>query len=169
MSVCALFVSSSAWSFFLFGPVSFLFGLIFLFLLADFFFRARRVKILQTDRGREYLSDMFNEFCKEKGIQRQLMIPRTSQQNGVAKCRNRAFLDMVRSMMAHANLPISFLGDALLTAAYIPNRVPSKSVTATPYELWHGRKLSLDHLSPWGSASYVHNQTHKYLWPYILL
>ena len=72
-------------------------------------------------------------------------------------------------MTAHANLPISFLGDALLTAAYILNHVPSKSVIATPYEWWRGRKSFLDHLWPWGSASYVHNQTHKYLWPYILL
>ena len=70
----------------------------------------RRVRILRTDRGREYLSDMFKEFCEEKGIQRQLTIPRTPQQNGVAECRNRTFLDMVRSMMAHANLPISFGG-----------------------------------------------------------
>ena len=27
-----------------------------------------RVKILQTDRGREYLFDMFKEFCEEKRI-----------------------------------------------------------------------------------------------------
>jgi len=39
----------------------------------------QRVKILQTDRGHEYLSDMFKEFYEEKGIQRQLMIPRTPQ------------------------------------------------------------------------------------------
>jgi len=37
----------------------------------------RRVKILRIDRGREYLSDIFKEFCQEKGIQRQLTIPRT--------------------------------------------------------------------------------------------
>jgi len=30
----------------------------------------RRVKILRTNRSREYLSDMFKEFCEEKGIQR---------------------------------------------------------------------------------------------------
>jgi len=65
-------------------------------------------------------------------------------------------------MMAHANLPISFWGDARLTAAYILNCVPSKSVVATPYELWHGRKPSLDHLRPWGSASYVQNPNHKH-------
>jgi len=110
----------------------------------------RRVKILRIDRGREYLSDMFKEFCEKKGIQRQLMIPRTPQQNGVAEYRNRTLLDMVRSMMAHADLPISFSGDALHTAAYILNRVHSKSVTATPYKLCHGRKPSLDHLRPCG-------------------
>lgn len=50
---------------------------------------------------------------------------------------------MVRSMMAQANLPVTFWGDALLTAAYILNRVPSKSVPSTPYELWTGRKQDL--------------------------
>ena len=49
----------------------------------------RMVKILRTDRGCEYLSDMFKEFCEEKGIQRQLTIPRTPQQNGVAEHMNR--------------------------------------------------------------------------------
>jgi len=45
----------------------------------------RRVKILQTDRGHEYLLVMFKEFCEEKGIQRQLTIPRTPQQKCVAE------------------------------------------------------------------------------------
>ncbi|XP_075112616.1 uncharacterized protein LOC142182297 [Nicotiana tabacum] len=40
--------------------------------------------------------------------------------------------------MAQANLPISFWGDALLTATYILNKVPSKSVSSTPYELLIG-------------------------------
>jgi len=65
-------------------------------------------------------------------------------------------------MMAHANLPISFRGVALLTTMYIPNRVPRKSVLATPYELRHERKPSLDHLHPWGLAGYVHNPTHEH-------
>jgi len=68
----------------------------------------RRVKILRTDRGCEYLLDMLKEFCEGKGIQRQLTIPRTPQQNGVAEHRNQTLLDMVGLMVAHANLPISF-------------------------------------------------------------
>lgn len=100
--------------------------------------------------------------CDEKGIVRQLTIPGTPQQNGVAEHRNRTLLEMVRSMMAQANLPISFWGDALLTATYVLNRVPSKSVASTPYELWTDRKPSLDYLWPWGSMAYVLDSSHKY-------
>jgi transposase InsO family protein len=46
--------------------------------------------------------------CEEKGILRQLTIPYTPQQNGVAERRNRTLLEMIRSMMVQANLPITF-------------------------------------------------------------
>jgi hypothetical protein len=36
--------------------------------------------------------------------------------------------------------------EALKTTIYILNRVPSKSVPKTPYELWTGREPSLNHL-----------------------
>src|SRR4051812_14444940 len=122
----------------------------------------RKVKTLRTDRGREYLSEQFKELCSERGIVRQLTMPYTPQQNGVAERRNRTLMDMVRSMMAQASLPVSFWGDALLTAAYLLNRVPSKSVELTPYELWTGRKPDLRHLRPWGSAAYVHFTSHPH-------
>ena len=40
-------------------------------------------------------------------------------------------MDMVRSMMSYSDLPNSFWGHALETAAYILNLVPSKSVPTT--------------------------------------
>jgi len=49
----------------------------------------QRVKIFQTDQGREYLPDMFKHFCEGKGIQWKLMILRTPQQNGVAERKNK--------------------------------------------------------------------------------
>ena len=95
-------------------------------------------------------------------MNRQLTIPRTPQQNEVIEKRNRTLLEMVRSMMAQANLPISFWGDALLTVTYILNRVPSKSVATTPYELWMGRKPEISYLRPWGCAGYVHDLSSKF-------
>ncbi|KAM1724420.1 hypothetical protein ACFX11_022864 [Malus domestica] len=62
---------------------------------------------------------------------------------------------MVRSMMSSADLPVTFWGYALYTAAYLLNRIPSKSVSQTPYEIWHGRKPSLNHVKIWGCEAYV--------------
>ena len=59
-------------------------------------------------------------------------------------------------------MSISYLGDVLLTAAYVFNRVPSKSVTSTPFELWTGCKPDLSNLKPWGCTAYVHDSSHKY-------
>lgn len=41
-------------------------------------------------------------------------------------------------------------GEALLTANYLTNRTPSKSVSSTPFEIWCGRKPSFYHLHVWG-------------------
>ena len=69
--------------------------------------------------------------------------------------RNRTLLDMVRSMMSLTDLPLSFWGYALETAAFTLNRTPSKSVETTPYELWFGKKPKLSYLKVWGCDAYV--------------
>jgi hypothetical protein len=53
---------------------------------------------------------------------------------------------MTRSMLLHAKLPKMFWGEAIRTAIYVLNRVTSKSIKLTAYELWIGRKLDLTHL-----------------------
>ena len=88
-------------------------------------------------------------------------MPYTPEQNGVAERRNRTLLEMVRSMMALANLPTSFWGEALLTATYVLNRVPSKSVETTPYEVWSGKTPSLNHFKVWGCVGHVLNPDPK--------
>ena len=72
------------------------------------------MKALRTDRQGENLSEMFKQLYNEKEIKRQLTIPYTPRQNGIVKRRNRTLLDMVRSMMTHANLPISFWGGCFI-------------------------------------------------------
>ncbi|KAK8593024.1 hypothetical protein V6N12_045113 [Hibiscus sabdariffa] len=95
----------------------------------------KSIKALRLDRGGEYLSQDFDELLKECGIVSQLTPPGTPQWNGVSERRNRTLLDMVRSMMSHTELPTSFWGYALETAAFTVNRVPSKSVQKTPHEM----------------------------------
>ena len=78
------------------------------------------------------------------------MYPTLGEKNGVAERRNRTLMDMVRSMMSYSNLPLGLWMEVLKTAIHILNRVPSKSVPKTPYELWTGRMPSLQHFRVWG-------------------
>ena len=59
-------------------------------------------------------------------------------------------MDMVRSMISYSTLPISLWMEVLKTTIHILNRVPSKSVPKTPYELWTKKEPSLNYLCVWG-------------------
>lgn len=48
----------------------------------------KEVVTLRTDRGGEFTSKAFQEYCNEKGIRRHLTAPYTPQQNGVVERRN---------------------------------------------------------------------------------
>ena len=45
-----------------------------------------------------------------------------------------------------------------MIAIYVLNRVPSKTVPTTPYEIWHGKKSSLSHLRTCGCPAHVKRQ-----------
>ena len=113
-----------------------------------------KIKIVRSDRGGEYygrhtpygqVPGPFARFLMENGIVAQYSTPGEPQQNGVAERKNRTLMDMVRSMMSYSTLPINLWMEALKAAIYILNRVPSKSVPKTLYELWTGREPSLNH------------------------
>nr|GEY41395.1 hypothetical protein [Tanacetum cinerariifolium] len=76
--------------------------------------------------------------------------PYTPQHNGVSERRNRTLLNMVRSMMSLATLPLSFWDYALESVARILNMVPTKKVDKTSYELWHGKFPNLSYLKESG-------------------
>ena len=52
-------------------------------------------------------------------------------------------------MISHSTLPKSLWRKALKTATYSVNRVSTKTVVKTPYELWIGKKPSLKHFYVW--------------------
>ncbi|GAU37106.1 hypothetical protein TSUD_278930 [Trifolium subterraneum] len=56
------------------------------------------IQTLRTDRGGEFLSTDFHEFCSNQGIKRQLTAAYTPQQNGVSERKNRTILNMVRKL-----------------------------------------------------------------------
>ena len=50
----------------------------------------------------------------------------TPKQNGLAERKNRHLLEVARALMFSTNVPKHFWGDAVLTACYLINRLPSK-------------------------------------------
>ena len=68
----------------------------------------KHIKAIRSDRGGEYLLRDFKDYLTQNEIVSQLTTPRTPQQNGVAKRRNRTLLEMIRSMMSYSTLHISF-------------------------------------------------------------
>ncbi|WVZ16658.1 hypothetical protein V8G54_009640 [Vigna mungo] len=124
----------------------------------------RKVKVVKFDRGGEYYGKTdesgqcpgpFAKYLESRGICAQYTMPSTPQQNGVAERWNRTLMDMVRSMLSHSNIPLSLWMYSLKTVVYLVNRVPSKAVSKTPYELRTRRKPSLRHLHVWGCPTEV--------------
>ncbi|KAD4586383.1 hypothetical protein E3N88_23984 [Mikania micrantha] len=98
-----------------------------------------KLKMLRTDRGGEFTSNEFTQFCKYNGIARQLTTPYSPQQNGMVERRNRTMLSTTRSMLKAMSMPQNFLAEAVRHTIYVLNRVPTKALTnCTPYEALKG-------------------------------
>ena len=111
------------------------------------------------------MSGEFTDYLKENGILAQYTPPGTPQHNGVSERRNRTLLDMVRSMLSFTDLSYFLWGYALLTSAHLLNKIPSKAVPTTPYEIWTGRKPNLNYVKVWGCPAYVRMAQHNKLMP----
>uniref|UniRef100_A0A6N2K750 Integrase catalytic domain-containing protein n=1 Tax=Salix viminalis TaxID=40686 RepID=A0A6N2K750_SALVM len=120
-----------------------------------------KVKKMRSDRGGEYTSSEFERFCAEMGIERQMTVAYSPQQNGVAERKNRTIVEMARSMMTEKCLPLNFWAEAVNTAVYLQNRCCTNSLTnKTPFEAFTGRKPGIKHLKLFGCICYIHIPAH---------
>jgi hypothetical protein len=68
---------------------------------------------------------------------------------------------MARALLNQRRMPAEFWGEAVVTAVYLQNRLPTKSLTGrTPYEAWHGRKPVVNHLRVFGCRAFVKQLGH---------
>ncbi|KAH0813975.1 hypothetical protein GEV33_008816 [Tenebrio molitor] len=116
----------------------------------------RRISRLRCDNGREYLSNDITKYLKSKGIQHELTIRYTPQQNGVAERMNRTLMERARCMLLGSKLEKCLWTEAILTAAYLVNRSPTSSLKdQVPAELWYGEKPNLNKLKIFGCVAYL--------------
>ena len=68
----------------------------------------RKIKILISNNGGEYVKYEFIQYCKQVGIQMQHSIPYTPQQNGIDERKNRSLKEMATCMMEAKTFPPKF-------------------------------------------------------------
>jgi len=99
-----------------------------------------QVRVIRTDNGTEYVNNEFANFLSAEGILHQTSCPDTPPQNGVAERKNRHLLEVARSLMYTMNVPKFLWSEAVLTATYLINRIPSRVLQMkTPYEMLFGK------------------------------
>jgi transposase InsO family protein len=81
-----------------------------------------------TDRGGEFTSKKFAEYCAAEGIQRHLTTPYSPQQNGMVERRNAMVIGVARSMIKQKGLPGWFWREEVVTTVYLLNQVSCKAV-----------------------------------------
>ncbi|GJR18447.1 retrovirus-related pol polyprotein from transposon TNT 1-94 [Tanacetum coccineum] len=87
----------------------------------------------RSDKGIEFLNKTLHAYFKEEGIEHQTSTPRTPEQNGVVKRRNRTLVEVARTMLLASKLPLFFWAEAIATTCYTQNRsiiIPTHEKTA---------------------------------------
>jgi hypothetical protein len=117
-----------------------------------------KIQILRTDNGTEYVNNEFISFISDQGIIHQTTCPGTPSQNGVAERKNRHLLEVARSLMFQMNVPKYLWSEAVMTAAYLINRMPSRVLgMRSPAELlWEQREFKVPP-RVFGCVCFVHD------------
>ena len=122
----------------------------------------KKIKVLRTDNGGEFCSDVFDDYCRKEGIVRHHTIPYTPRHNGVAERMNRTIISKARCMLSNSRMNKRFWAEAANTACYLINRSPSIPLNKkTPIEVWSGTPADYSHLRVFGCTAYAHVDNGK--------
>nr|GEW53122.1 hypothetical protein [Tanacetum cinerariifolium] len=86
-----------------------------------------KVKIIRCDIETEFKNYEMNQFRGIKWIKREFSNARTSQENKVAKRKNRTLIEATRTMLVDSLLPIPFCAKAVNIACYVQNKIMAAS------------------------------------------
>lgn len=117
--------------------------------------------MIRSDRGGEYIGSSMVELLNSEGIQTQLTAPYTPQQNCVAERKNRTLVEMARCMLLDAKLSTTFWAEAVNMANYFQNRLPSRAIETTLFELWNNNKPGIIHFQAFGTKCFVYIPAEK--------
>jgi transposase InsO family protein len=119
----------------------------------------KHIKILRSDKGREYTLRDFIKYCEDNRIKKQCMISHTPQHNGEVERKNRTLVDCARSTIKGKNMHNGFWAKSISTTVYVKNRSPTNFLEhKTPYEALYGYKIIANHLRIFGSKYVIFHE-----------
>jgi len=86
----------------------------------------RRIKAIRCDSGTELVNETVRKIFKDTEFK--IIPPYTHALNGVAEQANRTITEMARAMIINKNVEKYLWPYAVMYAAYILNRIPSKAI-----------------------------------------
>jgi histone deacetylase 1/2 len=111
----------------------------------------RKILTVQSDWGGEY--EKLNSFFQTQGISHHVSCPHAHQQNGSAERKHRHIVEVGLALLATAHMPLKFWDEAFLTATYLINMLPSKTINnETPVHRLLGTKPNYKSLRVFGCA-----------------
>nr|GFB72695.1 putative ribonuclease H-like domain-containing protein [Tanacetum cinerariifolium] len=78
-----------------------------------------KVEVIRSDNKTKFKNSDLNQFYGMKGTKREFSVPRTPQQNGIAKRKNRTLIKAVIAMLADLLLHIPFWVEVVNTTCYV--------------------------------------------------
>nr|GEY61812.1 retrovirus-related Pol polyprotein from transposon TNT 1-94 [Tanacetum cinerariifolium] len=119
-----------------------------------------KVKQIRTDNGTEFRNHELESFYDEKGISQNFSSLYTSEQNGVAKRKNKTLIKAARTMLNRSVLSKHFWTEVVKIACYTQNRsIIVKRHDKTPYEIFRERISNISYFHVFGYHVFIHNHT----------
>ena len=92
---------------------------------------------LKADKGTEFTSSAFKQYCSDTAIKLEFASPNTPQQIGANERAGMTFVGIMRCLLADSGLPKFLWGELMLTAVYLRNRAPHAAlVNATRRQVY---------------------------------
>jgi histone deacetylase 1/2 len=85
-----------------------------------------KILAIQTDWGGEY--HKLHRYFSNVGITHRVSCPHTHQQNGAIERKHRHLVETALALLAQSHVPLRFWDEAILTACFLINRMPSRVI-----------------------------------------
>jgi hypothetical protein len=106
-----------------------------------------KIKALMSDRGGEYLSNVFTMHLDSKGTTRLLTVHDSPALNGIAEHCNGVIAEHVRAMLLESSLSKFLWAEAAHHAMWLHNRTTTNRLQlTTPYQVLRNKAPDLSHM-----------------------